>query len=224
MMKKLFLLSALSLTYVGFAQQIESTSAPVSGDQGEMITITLDYTSPTAGTYQFELWPTTDVTAANPQPDWAAGAIANTFRGGDVAVAATTTTITEMIMIPADLPVTSSLTAPAGYVWFIKIAVDGTDYFPAAYPTTEVTDSTLGINDFAPAVDSSEMFFRNSSNSLVINPDKITSEKALIFDITGKNIVTINNLKEIESMDLSSLDNGIYILRTDDNKSIKFVR
>jgi hypothetical protein len=60
-------------------------------------------------------------------------------------------------------------------------------------------------------------------NNLNISSDA-TIKSLIISDSTGKTVKTIKNPENIQSVDVSNLSNGLYILSTDNNQKFKFIK
>lgn len=81
----------------------------------------------------------------------------------------------------------------------------------------------LGVSDFNAENDKIS-FYPNPVKDY-LNIDSNTAIKSItIFDLTGKTVRTIKNAENIQSVDLSGLNQGMYILSTDTNKQFKFLK
>jgi endo-1,4-beta-xylanase len=68
------------------------------------------------------------------------------------------------------------------------------------------------------------VFYPNPvTDNLNINSDT-DIKSVIISDLSGKTVRTINNAVNIQSVNLSDLNQGIYILSTDTNKQFKFIK
>lgn len=209
------------VTEITIGPEIQSTTSPAAAEVGEMITVSFDYTSDMAGTYQIELWKTEDGT----NPDFAGnvgGSIANTFQSDNIAATSSSTTINVPVTIPTGIADSSTFTAPEGYIWFIKITVDGNDYFPPSYPTIVINDPALGVDEFT-AFDSNVIHYNLTSQSLEIDPKLLDTDTIKIFNVMGKKVAEITNINSKKSVDLSYLSKGLYIARSA-SKFLKFIR
>jgi Secretion system C-terminal sorting domain len=232
MKKNLLLLSAFLLTAVGFAQAPSFTTAPVyptSVAQTENVTITFKYTSAAATQCEIQIF-----------RNDAAGVIYNgnsAYKITDLP-AATDTEVSIVVPVSATAGLTADIpyditvnegTPPmpvvktvTKFTWFCKLTYSSGDVY-AANPAVEVLDAaTLGVRSQS-LVDAKEMFVNSAAKSLVVNTANVKVNKADIYNIAGKKVSTINNLKNTPSVDLSSLGRGVYLLKREDNKSIKFV-
>jgi len=80
----------------------------------------------------------------------------------------------------------------------------------------------LGVSDFNAQSDKT-VFYPNPVKGY-LNIDSDTTIKSItITDLTGKTVKTIK-AENIQSVDLSGLNNGMYILSTDTNKQFKFLK
>jgi hypothetical protein len=213
MKRKLLLLAVLFVSVIGFAQnQITAGNAPATAAVGETISAGFTYDAIAAGTCQIQLFKTD----ASGNINYSAGT--DVYFVGPVS-AGTGMTISNTFTVPNTVMPTSTLPSGQVYKWFFKLSVGGTDYY-AANPETTIT-SGLKTNDLTK-VSSKEMFMDNKSRRLMVNTSNVTSDSAKIYDITGKRVTTIANLKQTQSVDLSNLKKGVYILVTNDNRSLKF--
>lgn len=81
----------------------------------------------------------------------------------------------------------------------------------------------LGLADFNTTNDKVKFYPNPVKDYLNISSD--TAIKSIIInDLTGKTIRTIKNAENIQSVDLSDLNQGVYILSTDTNKQFKFLK
>ena len=67
------------------------------------------------------------------------------------------------------------------------------------------------------------MYVSHDLKSLVVNTTNVASESASVYDMMGKKIISIDNLKEQDSFDFSTIGNGVFVLLTNDNRKLKFV-
>jgi Secretion system C-terminal sorting domain len=233
MKKNLLLLSAFLLSAVGFSQanSIQMVDASdITVEQGTTLSFDVIYTANAVYSTQFQLF------SSKGTPD-------NIFSlGGQTGLAPQITsiqtgiltgeTITVDINIPSDFPLSSSLTAPFKYWIFGKIAVpavvtpshpaDNDDTYFNPYPVViVVAPGTLGVK-LLEKINSNEMFVNSASKSLEVNIANVKANKATVYDMTGRVVSTINNLKGASSVDLSGLNKGVYVLKADNNKSMKF--
>ncbi|EJL65022.1 carbohydrate binding domain-containing protein [Flavobacterium sp. CF136] len=76
--------------------------------------------------------------------------------------------------------------------------------------------------------------FESNNNKVVFYPNPVQNDlnissdaaiKSLIIsDSTGKTVKTIKNAENIQSVDVSNLSHGLYILSTDNNQTFKFIK
>lgn len=209
------------VTEITVGPEIQSTTSPAAAEVGEMISVSFDYTTDMVGTYQIELWKTED----GINPDFAnnvGGAIANTFQSDNIAITSTSTTVNVPVTIPTGIADSSTFTAPEGYIWFIKITVDGIDYFPPSYPTIVINDPALGVDEFT-SFDTNVVHYNQVSQSLEIDPTQLNTDTIKIFNVMGKKVTEVTDINNKKSVDLSYLSRGLYIARTS-SKFLKFVR
>lgn len=80
----------------------------------------------------------------------------------------------------------------------------------------------LGVSDFNAQNDKTVFYPNPVKNYLNIDSDA-TIKSITITDLAGKTVQTIK-AENIQSVDLSGLNNGMYILSTDTNKQFKFLK
>jgi len=76
--------------------------------------------------------------------------------------------------------------------------------------------------------------FESNNNKVVFYPNPVQSnlninsdatiKSLIISDSTGKTVRTIKNAENIQSVDVSNLSHGLYILSTDNNQTFKFIK
>jgi hypothetical protein len=234
MKKNLLLLSTLLLNVVAFSQAVFTSNVtyPTTGVVGQnTATISFTYTSTATATYEFQIIPF-DASASAGVGDLAYGHEVAYVQGLNLLPAtATPVTITTVVAFinstcknPANLvgPTPGSTALPSPYTqyrWFGKLSTGGVDRY-SNQPAINIS-APLGINDFS--INHTEMFVNSASKSLVINANNIKSESAIIYDTTGRSVAKIDNLKQANDFDLSTLDNGIYFVVTNDRRNLKFV-
>ncbi|AXT53720.1 T9SS C-terminal target domain-containing protein [Aquimarina sp. BL5] len=196
---------------------------PVSVAAGESITLNYTYSASMDVDTQFQIFEA-DV------PGIFGGATAN---GTGVIVTPTVTAGTDVsttitLDIPSDFPTSSSLSGTKYYI-FGKLssaansdASSDADWSVAgAYPEITINENTLSINDFT-SFDRDKLYFNSTSTSLVIN-DTNEIKSLNIYNVIGKKVFEIENIKNTTNVDLSALPKGLYIARSD-SKFLKFVR
>jgi hypothetical protein len=232
MKKNLLLLSAFLLSAIGFCQNsIQMTDATdITVEEGTTLSFEITYSADAVYSTQFQLFSSK-------------GTPGNIFSlGGQTGLSPQNTSFmtavgsgqTQMIdiVIPSAFPLSSTLVSPFKYWIFGKIAIpaavtpthpaDNDDTYFNPYPVVIiVAKGTLGVR-LLDKINSNEMFVSSSSKSLVVNTANVTANSAKVYDMTGRVVSTINNLKGASSVDLSGLNKGVYVLKADNNKSIKF--
>jgi len=100
--------------------------------------------------------------------------------------------------------------------------VDGS---PSVAMNAFIDSVTLDIDSFDPENNQLFTIYPNPSNSIIIIKavkNNLTSIK--IYDISGKKIRTITAESLIETIDISNLKIGVYILKINNTKSIRFLK
>ncbi|WP_281297036.1 carbohydrate binding domain-containing protein [Flavobacterium limnophilum] len=81
----------------------------------------------------------------------------------------------------------------------------------------------LGVSDFNAKNDEIVFYPNPVKDYLNINSDA-SIKSIIISDLAGKTVRTIKDAENIQSVDLSNLKQGMYILSTDTNKQFKFLK
>lgn len=198
------------------AATIAIVNFPTEVAQGSTFDVTFEYTSNFVGVYEIQFVPI----GADGQPVWAMG---NSFFASEaIAVNATATAVTVPVSIPNDITLSANLESPA-VAWglFGKIANDSEDVaYLSPYPQTSVV-ATLNTND--NIFDTKTLFYNSRQNTLEINLNNISAKALQIYDVTGKVVMDIKDANVTSSVDVSSLSNGMYIVRSE-SKYLKFVK
>jgi Secretion system C-terminal sorting domain len=213
------------LSAVGFAQNAISTDpSEILVEQGGTITLNFTYTADGAYATQFQIFETS-------------GSASNLFDAGDAngspggITVDNTAFVSEIgiglsgsvdLVVPATFGLSVDLVSPKIYRMFGKLSATGGDTYFNPYPVVTVVEAgTLGVR-ILDKVSANEMFVNSASKSLEVNTANVKVNKAIVYDMTGRVVSTINNLKGVSSIDLSGLNKGVYVLKADNNKSIKF--
>lgn len=85
-----------------------------------------------------------------------------------------------------------------------------------------VDNTVLGIEDFAK--NDKISFYPNPVNDNLNISSDATIKSIIISDLVGKTVRTIKSAENIQSINLSDLQQGMYILSTDTNKQFKFLK
>ena len=86
-----------------------------------------------------------------------------------------------------------------------------------------IDNTALGVNDFNTE-NNKALFYPNPvTNNLNINSEE-EIKSVIISDLTGKTVRTVTNAENIQAINLSDLNQGLYILSTDTNKQFKFIK
>ena len=214
MKRKLFLMSVIFTCITSYVQsQITATNAPSTTAIGSPFIAGFTYNATTAGTCQIQLFKTDSSGNIN----YSAGT--DVLYNASVP-AGTGLTVGPTFTVSNTVMTTSSLPAGQVYKWFFKLTFGGTDYYGANVQTT--VTPLLANNEF-DVVSSNDMFLNSRSKQLIINSSNVSFNNANIYDLMGRNVAVINNLKNAQTLDLSFLQNGVFVLITDDNKKLKFV-
>ncbi|WP_366182862.1 T9SS type A sorting domain-containing protein [Flavobacterium ovatum] len=212
---KLQLLAMLFTSAFGFSQNgIQSNSAPANAEQGSTITASFNYTADAAGTCQMQLFKTD----SSGNIDYSAGT--DVYFEGPITAAATSTLKSETFTIPANLPLSSSLPPGVVYKWFFKIEVPvGTPFYSANPTTTIVAPGTLSTKSFNK--NGLKVFYNAKTKNLVFYD--VEKSAMSIYDVRGSSVMGLNTISPNNSIDVSSLSNGLYFLKNNNGTVYKFV-
>lgn len=231
----LFLTSSLFTGALGYSQMsITNQSTPAKLVQGKPVDLSITYTSAVPVEFQIQLFKTVsgEIDYANGSTDIYIGKfytgdnppaqIITTAGYPQLPATATPSTVTFHQYVD---PANANNPVGSNYKWFVKISADnntntvGTDvaYGDNSIVTQIYPEGTnLATDSF---ITPEEMYINNSIKMLIIK--ETTAQKAAIYDLNGRMIKAIS-LKENNTIDLSFLTKGVYLLKTDDNKTMKF--
>jgi hypothetical protein len=199
------------------AQSIEFTSDVTTAEIGKTIKVDFKYTIPTNG-YIF--------CGINLLNDWT---YVSYVGGGELSPATAGTDVTGSITftIPEGTTPSSSLTGQLNYKINIELKTSTFDWLAGAYPATPInlTAASLSTTNFEKDLIS---VFPNPANDKIqlkgIENNQIS--QVSIVNVLGKKVFATSNLKN-NSIDISNLNAGIYILSIsseNSQKRIKFIK
>jgi hypothetical protein len=204
---------ATTTVTAGIANGILVPDAPKSAAVGEAIKAGFTYNASEAGTIEMQMYQST---VGGKNIDWTKPTAL--YYTSTVPAGAGLSILNDFV-IPETVAVSSTLPAGVTYVWFFKLSVAGKDFYGANLAT--VITPSLKNTDFEK-VSAKEMFVNSKSKQLSINSLNVKSESANIYDMTGKVVYSISKLRDSQLVDLAPLNKGIYILVTNDMRSLKF--
>ncbi|NJM79411.1 MAG: hypothetical protein HC854_07020 [Flavobacterium sp.] len=137
--------------------------------------------------------------------------------GTILPITSTPSTVTFNGYVRANMPLGSN------YKWFVKLAPNTANDNGAAFGQQVAVTVQGQLSSSSFSIASDEMYVSHELKSLVVNTNTVASNSAVVYDVMGKKIVAIDNLKEQASFDFSSLGNGVFVLLTNDNRKLKFV-
>jgi hypothetical protein len=192
--------------------EIVSTNTPPTAVRGVTITASFNYTAAADGTCQIQLFKTNS-----------SGSIVYTagtalYFVGPVSAAVTSTEKYTTFTIPADFPLSSSLPPGVVYKWFFKLTVGGVDYY-ASNPIMEVTAATLSTKSFNE--NGLKVIYNAKTKNLVFYD--VEKSAMSIYDVKGSSVMGLNTVSPNNSIDVSSLSNGLYFLKNNNGKVYKFL-
>ena len=218
-MKKKLLFIALCISSFLNAQSISFTSAALTNAEiGSTITVDFTY-SISADGYIYS--------AIELQDDFT---YQSTIVDAELnpAVAGTDVTGSFTFTIPESTTPTSDLTGNLNYKIKIELKDGSFSYLAGQFPATEIniTSSNLSVDDFNNTLSDIEAYPNPAKNKIYFqNLNNDVDYKAFIFNILGKNILSVNQLQN--GIDISSLNDGIYLLSIKSNnkvKNLKFIK
>ncbi|SEQ05004.1 Por secretion system C-terminal sorting domain-containing protein [Hyunsoonleella jejuensis] len=215
MMKKLLfcttlLLSVYASNAQGFSNLVFDTTIPPTATT---VDVTFDYSGISTGdVFEWQLF------LANPDgsPNWGSGR--NIAYEGNIvptSMGSGTQTVTINIF---NTPVDGEVFTWAGK---ITLGSDGSDTGFNNTGNLVTISSTASVEEVVNK--NSILIFPNPvENILNIDLMGVPSEKASILDMTGKVVMKLLNITT--EIDVSNLEQGFYFLKTNDNRSFKFVK
>jgi len=200
-----FIVSAQDLTNLVFDSEILPTATTVD--------ITFDYSGVSAGdVFEWQLF----LALPDGSPDWSSGRnIA--YEGNitpDVVGSGTQTTTLNVFNTPVDGEV---------FTWVGKITL-GSDGSDTGYNNTGnlvTISSTASVTEFLGS-NAISIYPNPVENALNINTKGSEIESIAILDLTGR--VVLKNISATETIDVSTLKQGVYFLRTNDKRTVKFLK
>ena len=117
----------------------------------------------------------------------------------------------------------SSLAGNTIYIAFRHY--NSSDQYILNIDDVSITTQALGIEDFNE--DNFNFYYDNNNKTLNLTSASKPINSVEVFSILGQNIITKQSAQNSETLDLSSLTNGIYIARViidGTDKSIKFIK
>jgi hypothetical protein len=179
---------------------------------GSTITISVDYTL--AGPRLIKL----GISKFNTVGTWIEDLV---VEGIDNLPGTTTTpvTLTRDLVIPSNAVISANL--QDGEYYQIDTAIFGPGYAGLKVGKSAkitITAGPLGVEEFSK--NSFKIFPNPVANKLFLNDD---FESVKVYDLSGKKVIQLNNASE-NSVDVSQLKKGTYILVSDTNKKAKFIK
>ena len=221
MKKKLLLLFSLFIAFAINGQSIAITSIdtnPVEIDPvtGGTITVNYIYTSTNADDVIYVALELLD--------DWT---YESTVVDANVDPAAMGTDLTGsfVLSISETTVLTADLTGDFNYKIKVEMYDAGwANWLAGDYPATEIVlqAPTAGLND----INANEIVLYPNpvSDKLMLKSNLLNANTIIISNILGKTVKSIDNAQYIESIDVSNLQNGLYILTVNNQKQFKFLK
>ncbi len=87
---------------------------------------------------------------------------------------------------------------------------------------TIVGDTTAGLDDIN--ANGVIMYPNPVAETLYVKSNLLNANTFNIIDTLGRTVLVIDNAQNVESINLSSLTKGVYILKTETNKQFRFLK
>jgi hypothetical protein len=191
---------------------IAINNPPTSINAGSTITISVNYTLAGARLIKFGISKFSSAGA------WIEDLVGT---GVDNLPGTTTTavTLTQDLVIPSNAVPSASLTNGEYYKIDAAIFTPGYAAYKIGTNTNiTITAAPLGVDDFSK--NSFRIFPNPVASKLYLNDD---FKSVKVYDMSGKKVVELNNSSE-NSIDVSQLGKGTYILVSDNNRKTKFIK
>tara|TARA_B100000809_G_scaffold264125_2_gene319117 strand:+ start:24024 stop:25067 length:1044 start_codon:yes stop_codon:yes gene_type:complete len=191
------------------------TSVPTEIIAGSDLLANFEYTSVNEGIVKV------DIRKYDGDTWLADGLVVASFINPAAATTATAVADTKTLSIPIDTPISSSLAGAENYKTVVTLYDDSWGFIVETKSDLLITE-TLGINSVE--VQNTTIYPNPVEDRLFINFKANKAENITISDITGKVIKNISVFNNLNSIDVSDLKQGMYILNTDTNEQYKFFK
>ncbi len=107
-------------------------------------------------------------------------------------------------------------------IWFGKISDASNAELSVATSSVFLVDDTASVDD----VNSNEIIIYPNpvKEELFINASKLQANSIQVYDMSGRVVLNLDNTLSTESINVSELKQGIYILVTDTKKQFRFLK
>lgn len=106
-------------------------------------------------------------------------------------------------------------------IWFGKLNDLSGEVMTLSSNVTTVTD-TAGIDDINS---NGVIIYPNPvAETLYIKSNHLDANTFSFIDVLGRTVLVIDNVQNVESVNLSTLNKGMYILKTDTNRQFRFLK
>jgi hypothetical protein len=119
----------------------------------------------------------------------------------------------------------SGLAGNTIYIAFRHLSITGDQYLINIDDVEVTSNSTLGIDDVQ--LESFSYFYNTSNKILTLKSSANSIQSIQVYNILGKSVLKRNHIQEVEDVNLSSLVNGVYLLKVTFNgfeKTFKFIK
>lgn len=205
-------------TIVTYSNAFASTVIQTKSE-GKTITETVEYTTPDVSKIMFKLQRLTDWPSAWQETDIPGTTV--TFDNLAATGSGITATQSATITIPAGTLANYSLGTDQTYK-IVAVLTDMAGNHWTDARKTVVISSVLGTSSFEKQ--NAKLVAQNPvKGTLVVNND-LDFKSISIYDLSGKAILQVNKENSIDGIDVSNLNNGLYLIATDNNLQTKFIK
>ncbi|AOW20129.1 T9SS type A sorting domain-containing protein [Urechidicola croceus] len=129
-----------------------------------------------------------------------------------------------VLTIPSSATLTDDLSGAQNYKIKAELNDSSWSWIAGDYPATEIIiqASTAGLEDLN--ADIITMYPNPVSDKLIINNNLLDVDSLIITDVTGRTVKELVDLKGVQSLIVSDLPSGLYILITDTKKQFRFLK
>ncbi len=198
-----------------------TVAAPTTGAKGETISLSVSYTAAQDGVIQFGL---ADTGSNDTSDQWLWNGWTVEASHNITTTTSTPVTATLSFTIPTDAALSSTLTGHHRYRILVDMKDSGytTTYTSAAQVDPFTVAGVAGLKDIN--ADGIVMYPNPVTDMIYIKSNKLDAKSIKINDIMGRTIRVFNNAQNLESIDVSGLNKGVYFLTTDTKKQFKFLK
>ena len=197
-----------------------TNTLPTTAAQGDSFDVEVDYSITQAGKIQLGIAAqgSDDMSSQWGNFSW--------LKDYYIDVTATTGTLHQIVTVtvPADAPLSSTFTGYKRYRVITNLLDNSYATLATASTLIDPFTVTAALNLENANADGVAIYPNPVSDRLMINTKRLQANQIRLSDIMGRTVKLIKNAKDVSSIDVSNLSNGIYILNTDNGKQLKFLK